>query len=273
MTTFPFVDWHVHTRYSSCCKEDYGVIEVGEAAETLGLAGVGITDHSNYQRHNVKFLERQRQEMVTFGMQSRMRLGLEVTILDRKGTLGVNPKALDRLDFIILAEHLHIAKIFSEFHNIKDKAVKWRDAGDVEKLRDLGAKTNELMIAGLRYSPPHTILAHPWRFFLSRKIYEPELLDLTPRLCEVAQERGVAIEMPGIHLKYWEARDQDRPPYEFIRSFWRIVGGFDLRIALGSDAHRLQDLRFPDISPMFNDFGLSPKRLLCLEDVPFKENP
>ncbi len=263
----------MHTKYSGCCKEDYGVFEVGESSEKRGLAGVGISDHSNYPRQNVKFLEIQRQEIITFGMQARMRLGLEVTILDRKGHLGVNPKVLNRLDFIILAEHLHIAKIFSEFYHIKDKAVKWRDAGNVEQLRDLGMKTQELTCAGLKSSPPHAILAHPWRFFLSRKIYEPVLLELTPRLCEIAQERGVALEMPGGHLKAWGNRTQQRPLYEFIRSFWRIVGGYDLRISLGSDAHRIADLgAFPDITPAFNDFGLSPKRLLGLDDVPFKES-
>ncbi len=272
-TPFPLVDWHVHTRYSSCCKEDYGVFEVGQAAEELGLAGVGITDHSNYQRHNVKFLATQRQEMVTFGMQSRIRLGLEVTILDRKGNLGVNPKALERLDFIILAEHLHIAKMFSEFHKIKEKAVQWRDEGDTEKIKDLGVQTQELMCAGLQSSSPHAILAHPWRFFLSRKIHEPSLIDLTPRLCEVAQERGIAIEMPGSHLRIWADRSQQRPDYEFIQSFWRVVSGYDVRIALGSDAHRLADLGvFPELSSAFNDFGLSPNRLLRLEDVPFKES-
>jgi histidinol phosphatase-like PHP family hydrolase len=272
VSNFPFVDWHVHTRYSECCKENYGVFEVGETAEKAGLTGVGIADHSNDQQQNVKFLQTQRHEMITFGLQSRMRLGLEVTILDRQGHLGVNPKALDRLDFVLLAEHLHIAKMFNEFHGIKTKAPKWHDAGNVEKLRDLGVRTHELMCAGLQSSPPHAILAHPWRFFLSKQIFEPELLELTPRLCEIAQERGIALEMPAAHLKVWLDRDQQRPKYEFIRSFWRIVGKYDLRIALGSDAHHLEDVgACPDISPAFNDFGLSPLRLLRLDDVPFKE--
>jgi len=273
-SNIPIVDWHVHTKYSSCCKENYGIFEVGEAADTAGLAGAGISDYSNNQHFNVKFLETQRKEMVTFGLQASMRLGLEITILDREGHLSVNPKALDQLDFVIVAEHLDVAKNFDEFHNLKKKVEHWRDAGEVAKIRDIAIKTQELMCGGMLTSPPHTILAHPWRFFLSRQIYEPTILELTPRLCEVAQERGIAIEMPGSHLKVWSDREQQHSLYEFLRSFWRLVGHYDVQIALGSDAHRIVDVGvFPEMSSAFNDLGLSPRRLLSFEDIPFKETP
>ncbi|HMF29907.1 MAG TPA: hypothetical protein VKK79_00725 [Candidatus Lokiarchaeia archaeon] len=265
------VDWHIHTRYSSCCKEDYGVAEVWDAAEQAGLAGAGLSDHSNYPSFNANFVRSQREDIMNFGFQDNVRVGLEISIIDRKGKLGVNPKILGLLDFVMIAEHLHIARPFSEFSNVKKKILKWVESGDNVKVQDLEQRTLELMCAGMQVNNGVTILAHPWRFFLSRRIYDPLLLDLTPRLCEVAQDRGVAIEMPGTHLGILTDREQNLPFWDFVREFWRLVSRYDVRISFGSDAHRLDKIgHFENLTSALNEFGLSPRRLLTLADVPCK---
>jgi histidinol phosphatase-like PHP family hydrolase len=175
------------------------------------------------------------------------------------------------LDFLAIAEHLHIAKPFSEFYNVKKKVAQWARAGSNSKIQDLARKALELSSAGMQVNQGVAILAHPWHFFLSRGIYNPILLDLTPRLCEVAQDRGVAIEMPASHLQILSDKEKNRPFWDFIRSFWREVSRHDVRISVGSDAHRLEDIgHFENLETALNEFGLSPRRLLMFDDIPSK---
>ncbi|MHA1731563.1 MAG: PHP domain-containing protein [Promethearchaeota archaeon] len=254
-------DFHVHTKYSGCCKEDYGVVDAYHAAVARGCAGIGVSDHCNYRSFNAGFVYTQREAIERQGLGGRVLVGLEVTMLDG-GRLGIHPKYLAALDFVIIAEHLHIAKPFSKFFRVKHKIKKWyaEPSKYQRKIRDFHAKHRELYLKGIAANP-RSILAHPFRFTRTRGIFDPVLLDLGEEICEAAQLNEVAIEVHGSFLK--AALGADSPHRRFVLEFFKTCGQFDLQYSLGSDAHKLSEVgRFEGLEEALGILGVARDRII-----------
>ncbi len=261
-STFPRWDFHVHTHYSGCCKEDYGVLEAWDQAKTNDFDGIGISDHCNYRAYNAGFIFDQKNLVEKNGLSENVKIGLEITIVDPKGRLGVHPKYLQALDFHIISEHLHIAKLFSPFYRVKHKIKRWyADPKNYQnKLRKFHANHRALYLNGI-HQHPRSILAHVFRFTRGRQIFDPVLLELGEDICEAAQTSEVAIE---VHSGFLKAALADPSPHrEFVLSFFRICQKYDLYYSLGSDAHNLRNVaNFEDLPNALAILGVPTKRII-----------
>lgn len=257
-------DFHIHTKYSGCCKEDYNVIDAYNKAEDRGYTGIGVSDHCNYKGYRApgKFLIEQRKQISLNGLTDKVKLGLEITILNRKGDLGVKPKYLEKLDYYIISEHVHIAKLFSHFYRIKKKTKKRLKAG--KKLDKIEKSIHEIatMVVNGAMRNPNTINAHLWRFPRNVNFLSTLVLEQTPRILEALQNSRVAFELHsgivGMLMLTDEESDQLHeknlkeihpdfhelllPPKEFGAELLKMMKKYDLKYALGSDAHRLNQV-------------------------------
>lgn len=258
----PAWDFHVHTHHSGCCKEDYDILDAIARARERGCAGIGVSDHCNYKRFNASFVFDQKRAITKSGLRPHARVGLEITILDPKGRLGVHPKYLEALDYYIISEHLHIAKLFSPFFRIKHKIEKWYAAPTKyqAKIRRFHARYRALTLNAIEANP-RTIFAHAYRFPRKHRVFDPVLLELAEDLADAAQAANVAIE---VHSGFLAAGlGEDTPHAAFVREFFKICTRYDLAYALGSDAHNLANVgRFPRLAEALHGLGVSPRRLI-----------
>lgn len=252
----------MHTKHSSCCKQDYDVLDALRAARERNCEGIGVTDHSNYARFNAGFVADQRAAVLRAGEGDRVLVGLEASIVDSRGRLGIHPKFDRLLDYKVIAEHLHVAKPFSEFHRVKHKIRKWYadPAKHAPRLRRFHAKHRLLYLNALKENPG-TVLAHPFRFFRSRGLLDPVLLDLAEEVAQQAQESRVAIEVHGKFLA--AANGEPSSHREFVLQMFRAFAKYDLKYALGSDAHRLERVgHFPRLEEALRVLGVPAERVV-----------
>ncbi|MHA1341262.1 MAG: PHP domain-containing protein [Promethearchaeota archaeon] len=266
MNEMRFFDLHVHTKYSSCCKQDYNLIDAYYKARDRGYAGIGISDHCNYKsyRKPAFFLREQKDLINKNKLNDKILLGLEISIINHKGDLGVNLEYLKMLDFYIISEHCHLSKPFSEFFRIKNKFKNWiQNYGSkkIEKIHGFIDYMGELMINAIKRNPK-TILAHIWRFIRNRGFYTSYTYSLTEKIMESLQENEVALEIHSsmAHLLMLSKQESEEiyekitnnvhfslkediiPPKEYIEEIFKISKKYDIFYSFGSDAHRIEDI-------------------------------
>lgn len=255
-----FFDFHIHTHFSSCCKFNYGYPEVWQKIQEQGLDGFGVSDHSNFPSFDASFISRHREEQKKLGLERKGLVGLEISIYNKSGLLGINPKFLSQLDYFILAEHVHISKIFSGFFTFKARFMKLlqnypkteaKINNELEKLLDMELKGIN------RY--PHSILAHIFRFPVNSRFINAKILDSTDRLLEALQTNSSVLELHSNFLfgiqkegnqinKKWGC---EYSLYDFYENLSRRMKNFSIKYSLGSDAHNLANIHSKTIWNQF----------------------
>jgi histidinol phosphatase-like PHP family hydrolase len=273
-------DYHVHTSASHCCKEQYGIVEAWNAATERSLEHVGITDHDN--PHNNRFLIKQREAMRDL---NGAMLGLEVSIRDRNGHISVSRNDLDRLDFVLLAEHVHIMPKWTFLRKGHAAFKSWwenpREQYLIEKYYDRHAT----MTYNALCRNHADVVAHPWRFPLHQGILDKAIIDSYDKVIRKAVERDVKIEISrsvmaqvladlnvpsddnplSINLKPWKAGAEHEilRAVPFFRSFFGMCKDLGARFTMGSDAHKLQDIGiFPEHERVLNAMGITEKHIV-----------
>jgi histidinol phosphatase-like PHP family hydrolase len=246
-----FFDFHIHTRFSSCCKFNYGYPDVWKKIQDQGLDGFGVADHSNFPTFDASFILQHREDQKKLNLVNRGLVGLEISIYDKSGLLGVNPKFLSQLDYFILAEHVHIAKIFSGFFTFKAHFMKMlqnypKTESKINKELD---KLLDMELKGInRY--PHSILAHIFRFPVNSKFVNSKILDLTDRLLDALQTNDSVLELHSNFLfgiqkegnqmnKKWGC---EYSLHDFYENLSKRIKNYSIKFSLGSDAHNLANI-------------------------------
>jgi histidinol phosphatase-like PHP family hydrolase len=248
----PFYDFHIHTRHSSCCKEAYGYPEVFQKISELGFDGFGVADHSNYTGFNASFIDEHRKYQKSLHAEQKGLVGLEISITNQNGDLGVHPKFLQQLDYFIIAEHVHIAKPLSGYFTFKARMLKWMaDYPNSEAKINRGLeKLLDLELNAIRRYP-HSILAHIFRFPVNNHFVTPKIFEMTERILEALQANEVALELHSNFLHGYFLDDAAASKHHWhtdasIRDFYRNLAHrihkYTLKFALGSDAHKLTSL-------------------------------
>ncbi|MBD3352642.1 MAG: PHP domain-containing protein, partial [Candidatus Lokiarchaeota archaeon] len=213
-------DFHIHTKYSGCSRKhgEYDLIEAFNEVKSRGYDGMGVSDHCNYKSYKkpANFLTTQRNKIQDQNLVGTLLLGLEITIINKKGDLGANPKYLDRLDYYIISEHCHLSKLFSEFFRLKKKFVKWIRDGKEAKLKKTADYITDMTVNAVQRNP-YSILAHIWRFTRGRGYYSPYTLDKTEEIIESLQNTPVAFELHNSMIHTLMLSDEeDRKRHQLI---------------------------------------------------------
>ena len=172
-----FYDFHIHTEYSGCSRKHgrYSYNDVADHIRNVGLDGFGVSDHCNYRAYKPNFLKIQKEQQKLRQLEDTGLVGLEVTILNRKGDLGLHPRYRKLVDYIIISEHSHIAKIGSEFYNTKKKVRSWIEKDYLQylpRIEDIIKKLVELQVKGISRNS-RSILAHVFHFPFNLRIVPP----------------------------------------------------------------------------------------------------
>lgn len=251
----PFFDFHIHTKYSSCSrrKGKYAYPDVAKQIPSLGLDGFGVSDHSHYRFTNASFLKKQKKQQNMLNLEEKGLVGLEITILNQRGDLGVHPRYLDLVDYKIISEHVHKSLPFSEFHGTKRKVRKWikkdYDFYLPKINRIINESTNLKLNAINRH--PRSILGHIFNFPLAVRIVPPILYERLDDVLEALQSAEVALELHHSHIHAYNLSKQDADAWkaagdsnirEFFHHLFHRVKDYSLHYSLGSDAHRLPDM-------------------------------
>jgi histidinol phosphatase-like PHP family hydrolase len=270
----------VHTIASHCCKESYGPIGAWNAARGRGIEHVGITDHDVPFRNGYL----QEHARAVKGKEGLL-LGLEVSIRDEQGRIQVAKRDLALLDYVLIAEHVHIMPTWT-FLRKGHKAFSawWRDPAEqhlVEKYYERHSRMTCMALERNRVD----VLAHPWRFPWHQGILDKASLQVTERVVRKAVEKGVKIEVsrviitlvrreiePGttrpVYLSAfppWKGNLEHEVllPAEFFRAYFEMCQQLGATFTLGSDAHKLADIgAFGNIDGFLAATGLREKNIV-----------
>lgn len=258
-------DFHIHTKYSSCSVKHgpYDLIQAYHAVREHGFDGMGVSDHCNYRGYSApaKFLKEQRELIKSNKLSDSLLLGLEISIINKKGDLGVNPAYLKMLDYYIISEHCHLNRMFSDFYHLNSKFIKWVSEGNNPKIQKTIDFLTELMTNSINKNP-YTIFAHIWRFTRHRAFYSTTTLDKTDLILDALQSKNVALELHASMIgALTMSKKEDEEVFERIKSkvssklhdnlispklyVEEIIKRslkYNLFYAIGSDAHQIKNI-------------------------------
>jgi histidinol phosphatase-like PHP family hydrolase len=273
-------DYHVHTSASHCCKERYGPIDAWNAARERGIEHVGITDHDVPFKNGYLHAH----ERAVKGKVGLL-LGLEVSIRDGQGRIQVAKRDLALLDYVLLAEHVHIMPTWTFLRKgHKAFAAWWRDPAEqhlVEKYYERHSRMTCMALERNRVD----VLAHPWRFPWHQGILDKASLQATERVVSKAVEKGVRIEVSRVIIDLvrremepgtgrpvdlsafqpWKGSLEHEVllPAAFFRAYFEMCQQLGATFTLGSDAHKLADIgAFGNIDGFLVATGLREKNIV-----------
>lgn len=246
----PFYDYHIHTKNSSCCKQDYIYLDVWQNIQRLGLDGFGVSDHYNYHKFDRSFIHGQRMMQKQHQLEKRGLIGLEISIMNYKGDLGLPKQFYSTLDYMIISEHLHVAKPLSGFFTTKKRMLLWAKSYPETKAkvdRELDRILHHVT-EGIR-NHPRAILAHVCNFPVNHGFVPPKTLDMIDPILDALQSANGFLEL---HHNFYSIMMNDTeepakykdclPRKAFYTELTKRMHHYSLKFSLGSDAHRLDSL-------------------------------
>ncbi len=196
-------DLHAHTKATD---GHHTLAEMAEAARARGFEYLAITEHS-------------RRLVVAQGLDPE-RLRRQIAEIDRLN---------ERLDGIRLLKGIEVDILEDGRLDLPDSVLKELDlvVGAVHSRFDLPRKKQTARILRAMDSPYFTILAHPsGRLIGEREAYEVDMLEIIRH----ARQRGCYLELNA---------HPDR--LDLLDIYCRMAKDEGVRIAISSDAHRIQD--------------------------------
>lgn len=266
-------DFHIHTRFSSCCKCDYGYLDVQQRVKELGLSGFGVSDHSTYSKTDLEHVLLHRKAQQASTTEPKGLVGMEISIFNQRGKLGVYPKALPLLDYIIIAEHIHVAKPFSGYFTFQARMMKLIENYPLteHKINNELDRLLAMELAAIKQHP-RSILAHLLRFPVHRHFVPPKVFEMTEKILEALQTYNVALEIHSSFLSGYQMdkaaadaqkRGTDANLRDFFHNLAHRVKFYSIPYSIGSDAHNLAHIHSAETwRTFFQLAGLDASRLI-----------
>ncbi len=217
------VDLHTHTFFSKCGIHTH--LELLTRAKELGLKGLAITDHGPALKSRITLPFFDRLKNPVDGI--RFIKGIECNLLNKKGAIDITQipsRFTKHIELVLLGLHPNIEK-------------------------GLGMKKNtDMVIAAIEKNPCVDIITHP------NELEFP--LDLG-RLARAARAYGVALELNNSKTRY------NRTTPEVTRELVKVCKKHNCRMALGSDAHAIEELGLDDsVRPYLEEVDFPPTLLV-----------
>ncbi|MFX0101840.1 MAG: PHP domain-containing protein [Candidatus Hodarchaeota archaeon] len=248
------IDTHVHTEGTSpYMKGDSNLKPYHEAAKNKGLAGVAITDHFHYFWQDHKYVRLQREHIEQANYKDPvMLLGVEQTILGRKGHVHFRKSHLKYLDFMNISVHWITGLNGSKMNGagvmkIVEKILAGRETGWYLVSTYFNYINNALYNEKIKGIPK--IASHVFYGFIERGFFHPKVLNYYDVLFENLKDTNSFFEVNGKALD--AIYDQETFPVnhpdllekeEFLSGLANIAKTKGVKLATGSDAHRLGDI-------------------------------
>ncbi len=217
---------HVHTWRSACAKPEMLLDAINAAARTARLEFVGLADHIDEFAHNQRPMLNM-EDLSTRSWDVEFLVGCEATVLSPT-RMAVTDEVAQQLDYVMVsANHYHLSSVENP------------DARDPSAYAEHYLK----MLEGVIDWGHADIVAHPFFHTKLRRVLNP--LDVLgqydwDRIEEVvtrAAGAGIAFEIkPGFI----------RTAPEFFTELLDICRAVGAKISLGTDAHRLIEIGFPE---------------------------
>ena len=250
-----YYDYHVHTHYSACGKEDALPGAILQRVQECGLKAIGFTDHC-WSDPDLALVERLRGDLQTAGYGDWhgasgaaaplcYYLGVEAQ-MNAPDKPTITADGARRLDFVLMApNHYHLEV--------------------VENPRDCTPEAYALyslaMFEGAIALGYVDVVAHPFTPLGQRPFTHKDIFDAMPegRLLEclsMVAKAGVAFELNPATLP----RHAD-----YLPRLYRMCVDQGVKISLGSDSHSLATLCYPPghcpPASILEELGISEDRL------------
>ncbi len=207
-------DYHLHTRFSDGRTS---VFKHAKKAKEMGFLEIAITDHSfgSFVFHMTRRKWQRLKGQIAKIKDVKVYQGIEGNIINGAGTIDVPDDIIRECDILLCGFHrfLEIDKIKSAPNFVLTNGYgpnKWGSYESAEDLREVN--TDALKLAMRRY--PIDVIAHP----------NHRMLVDVKRLCEVARDMGVYIELNAKHLDVLEESGKD-------------IADSGVKLIIGTDAH------------------------------------
>lgn len=236
-------NYHIHTRHSPCGDADMLLPAILDAAEKAGYDRIGISDHCYSFDLNSARIKELRAEVAAAAQDRGIRvyLGVEAYVI-RHHLASISRQIAGLFDFVLVApNHYHIRGVA--------KPVRM----DPRILAD-----HELyMFEAAANHPVTDVVAHP--FILSPQIFRIEAERLAAlsqdmmasvdekRLVETLdrmRERELAVELNPKFIEFGQ---------DHVERFYHLCVERDVQLAVGSDAHALDEIALSDEATRFID--------------------
>ena len=265
------VDHHVHTRYSNCCREDYGLREIIETQIQNGMEYACVTDHIHSSRDTAGLSEH---HAAYQSLPERLKgipvyIGAELTFSSPEGHVPVDTAALEKTPAFTIGGCHHIP---------------WDSRltmGDIPGSRAIVAAMNEqsyfemlkkhhILLKGAVEKEHIDILAHPYDFFFRLGIFDTRMLDMFHDIVLLCKKHRVAIEINNASAKrcLMEEERGERfngsciSPKSFYSGLIKMAMDEKVPLSPASDAHAQKDIGyFEDLYPFLLDAGTSNQHL------------
>jgi histidinol phosphatase-like PHP family hydrolase len=256
----PYFDFHIHSKYSRCCKENYTYKDIWERIQECELDGFGVSDHSHnkiYTRPE-KFIPKYKKSQKELQLEQKGLVGLEVSIYNLEGDLGIHPKVIELLDYIIFSEHVHKAKPFTGIYRLKSKVrhlLENIQENEAKILKEVDNVIDMQIRTLLKYNDivnGPKILAHIFKFPQNVGYLPQKIFDRLDEVLEALQNTNTALEIHKSHfIKYYSSDAVaakrivagENTHKDFIHYLFKRAKNYNIKYALGSDAHRLREIK------------------------------
>jgi len=201
-------DLHVHSLFSACGL--HTILELLEHGRRIGLKAMAITDHGRAVGGRLTSVFFERFRPPDDGI--RLYKGIELNILDEKGTVDVEWEFMPFIDLLLLGVHPNLEPCFSKEYY------------------------TDMVITALDKNPFIDILSHP-----NDPMYK---LDYR-RVANKVKKAGMALELNNSKILY------KRSTVEDALDLIHACGEAGCLMAVNSDTHALQELgRDEEVRPL-----------------------
>lgn len=247
MKGVPLIDHHIHTVYSGHAEQNMTVNAIIDCAEQQGLKSIAITEHAFYYLMGQACFEQIKHEVDLASTQIKVFTGLEMDP-DYK-----NPGHLVFEDF----EKGDILPVLVGTHSYPNTGRGWCEKLNLTKADKRGIYSSWFdLMEKVVANPLVDVLAHPGRLISQNGIieeFDKNVLKDFRSLFFGAREKGISIELNDNAVGRF-ATERLRKSYPDVI---RLALEMGLKISLGSDAHRLDDIGRRDyIAGIIDTLGL-----------------
>lgn len=213
-------DYHIHTHYSNCGREENTAEAILGKMSTLGFRVAGFSDHLHPITHSSIF-PRLRADVARIETDLTVLFGTEACVLN-PDEIVIPEDWVERFDYVILAPtHYHLEWVASPFFDTPRRAAEF-----VLAMHRRAVST-----------PFADIIAHPFantkRLGDERAVLEAIRDDEIEEVVDRAYENGIAFE-------FRLENRQDGPLADLLIRLYARCKRSGVKVSPGSDAHQLE---------------------------------
>lgn len=223
------LDYHIHTHYLKCAREEMTIKSLFKTCEKLGLHSIAITDHLACSEQSWQLPEHVKIKKEINGTPTKLEVffGVEIST-DKKGNLPYDEAIKDKMGFELVIAGIH---------------QPYLEKYDEKQL----ISTRHKIMCEVASNSLVDIIAHPWWFSKNQfdKKGFPWFNDLSIvpeefhlEFAEVCKKHNTAVEINATAIFY-------EPTYNYqfreqYKNYIALLNEQGVTFSIGSDAHELR---------------------------------